>query len=220
MRALIQEKLWLWLNQLTDWYKPWQEKILAWSKPQREKFLAWWLPQQEKLLLWAAPQLEKLKARWQSLAAREKSTILGGGIVSAILLLYALIWSPLNSQLDSLRTKIAGEKKTAAWMQAADKHIRSLENQQSQAPAKTLSLRINAIQEELRQAPLGKNLSQLTQSNIDEIRGVFDRVDFDTLIAWLMEFSQQHDLTIKQASVRRLNNVGLVQAEFVFRVGH
>lgn len=219
MKILSQEKIRFWLNQMAAWCKPRQEKFLAWCGPQREKIMVWWQPQQEKLHVYATPYLEQLKTRWQSLASREKNVLLGGALATAILLLYALIWSPLNSKLDSLRLQIQGEKKTAAWIQAANKQILALENKQSQAPAKSLSLRINTIQEELRQASIGKNLTQLAQSNANEIHCVFDRVDFDTLIGWLMDFSQQHDLTIKQASVRRLNNIGLVQAEFIFRVG-
>jgi type II secretory pathway component PulM len=217
MNSLILKKSRLWLKQVISWYQPQQEKILAFSQPYREKLKTWWRPQQEKLAHWASPHYEKLKTRWQSLAPREKNALQGGALLVLVLLLYAFLWSPLNTHLDKLRTQIQGEKKTAAWIQTADKQIRALENEQKKISTQTLSLRLNTIQEELRQGPLSKMLTQLNQSGADEIHCVFERVDFDTLMGWLIPFAQEHDLSVKQASFRRLNNVGLVQAEFVFR---
>lgn len=182
------------------------------------KIRSLWDSLQEKLRRVAAPHLVTAKGRWQSLNRREKCTVLAGTILTSMLLFYLLIWSPLNTHLTELRGQILQEKKTAAWMQAADSALRKVESKQTKLTAKLLSQRINLIQEDLRQAPLHQNLTQLTQSSADEIRCVFDRVDFDTFIRWLMEFSQQHNLTIKQATVRRLNNVGLVQAELIFQV--
>lgn len=193
---------------------------LARYQPYQKKLLAWWQPWQKKLHTWTKPRLEQLQARWQSLNPRERYAALGGGITAGLLLFYALIWSPLNTHLDDLRTRIAGEKKTAAWMQAADQELRSLEERQSKLPFKQLSQRINAVQEDLRQAPLGKSLTQLSQSAPDEIHIVFDQVNFDELVAGVIAFSQQHHLTVKQAAVKRMNGSGLVQAEFVFKVGN
>ena len=202
MRTFFRKKIRFALKQAKRRYPLWQNKI------------------REKALLWVVPWLEKLKNRRQSLNSREKYSVLAGMALTIILLFYALIWSPLNSHLDNLRQQIRREKKTAAWMHAIDKQLHALESKQSQTPAKLLSQRINLVQEDLRQAPLSKNLTQLTQNSIDEIHCVFDHVNFDTLITWLLGFSQQHDLTIKQASLRRLNKIGLVQAEFVLQVRH
>lgn len=216
MKIVFHKRVYAWLKQLAARYQPQQEKIITQCKPYLEKIRLWWLPQQEKIAQWATPRLAQFKAHWHSLAAREKSIVLGGAIVAAALLFYALMWSPLNAHLDNLRTQIQAEKKTAAWIQAADKQIRSLESKQGPVSVKKQARRLNKIEEDLRQAPLSKNLTQLTQNSNEEIHCVYDQVDFDTLLAWLMPFTQEHELIVKQASIRRLNNIGLVQAEFTF----
>ncbi|HSW71689.1 MAG TPA: type II secretion system protein M [Gammaproteobacteria bacterium] len=216
----FSKKMKIWLVKGLAWYQTLFHQLLTQLKPYQKKISALWLPQQEKILLSARPRLAQLKTRWQTLDSREKNMLLGGAFITSFLLFYALIWSPFHSHLELLRQQIRAEKKTIAWMQVASKQLQALEGRQSMPSAKLLSERINLVQEDLRQTRLSKNITRLTQSSSDEIRCSFDRVDFDTLIKWLIPFSQQHDLTVKQASVRRLNTVGLVQAEFVFQVGH
>ena len=84
---------------------------------------------------------------------------------------------------------------------------------------KTPPLQLNALQEKISQAPVHEFLSQLTQVGPNEIRCSFNQIEFDTLITWLIDFAEQEKLVIKQANVHRLNNVGAVQAEFVFQAG-
>ncbi len=196
------------------------KKIVLQEKIQQslELLLRWFQPRREQIAVWAAPRLTALQGRWQSFNTREKYSVLTGASLIGIFLFYVLIWSPLNSHLADLRTEILREKKTAAWMQAADQTLRTVDSKQSKLSAKRLSQRINLVQEDLRQAPLHENITQLTQSAPNEIRCVFDRVDFDTFVPWLMMFSEERNLTIKQATVRRLNQVGLVQVELVLQV--
>jgi|GEM_PF-5730283 len=187
--------------------KPLAENLNRQIQAYFQKAQAFWQPYQEKL-----------KARWQNLESREKNTILGGTILVSILLLYILIWSPFHDHLDDLRQKIHHEKKTAIWMDAASRQLKSLEAKQEAPSGKLLSRRLNAVQEALSQAPHSKNMSQLAQTNPEEIHCVFDQVDFDSFMIWLIGFAQEQDLIIKQASIQRLNNVGLVKAELIFKI--
>src|SRR5690242_2951032 len=127
-----------------------RQKIQLW----RKQFMRWYQPQRDKIAASAAPHLARLQDRWQSLNTREKYSILTGATLTGLLLFYALIWSPLNTHLADLRTQILREKKTAAWMQAADQTLRALETQDGKISAKQLSQRINLVQEDLRQSPL------------------------------------------------------------------
>src|SRR5574338_1160088 len=120
MKILSQQKIQLCRKRFLSWYQPRRDQVAAWLAPRREKLLAAWRPLQEKMRVAAEPHLATVKKRWQSLNTREKYTVLSGAVVTAILLFYVLIWSPLDTHLDELRTQIRGEKKTAAWMQAAD----------------------------------------------------------------------------------------------------
>ncbi len=204
------------LSQCRSTGRLYWHKLRARCQPGVERLLAWWRPHQKELLSRAKPYLEKFQARWQSLNQRERYSVLGGGSVTALLLFYAFLWCPLTAHLDDLRLRIQAEKKTAAWVKAVNKQLQNLEERQPKSSVKQLSRRINLVQEDLQRAVYGKSLTLLTQTAPDEIRAAFDKVQFDEFIAWLMTFTQDHRLIVKEAGVKRLNNLGLVQVEVVF----
>lgn len=212
MKKTQREKRLAWLQlhlaQLRIYLKPWQERLDHYGKIL-----------QERLRVFLHPQQKKLKARWHSLSQREQHILCCGGLAATLLLFYVLIWSPLNTHLDDLRTRITAEKKTAAWAKNVDTQLRNLEERESKLSLKQLSRRINAVQEDLQEVPFRQNLTQLTQSAPNEIRVVFDKVSFDEWVAWLMTFSEQHHLIVKETAVKRLNNIGLVQVSLVLQVG-
>lgn len=190
------------------------KKLAIWIRPYQERVSIWWRPQHEKLLVW----YQKALQHWSNLAPREKYSVIGGSVVASLILLYTLIWSPITSQIITLREQIPREQKTLAWMKEADKQIELLKKDKISSGNKSLSLRLNTVQEKIQHSPMGKNLTQLTQLNTDEIHCTFNNVDFDKLVTWLIDFSQQENISIEQASVHRTNAPGIVQAEFVVRV--
>jgi type II secretory pathway component PulM len=183
-----------------------------------KKLIARWLPQQEKYLKKLQLQKKQALAGWQRLAPGKKYAFISGSSLLLFFLFYACLWSPLLLQLDGLRTQIRQDKATLLWMEAAGHKIKSLQKKSPQQLAKSLPLQLIQLQNALKQAPLNAAPRHLSVVGTDKIHCVFEKVDFDSFIAWLTAFSQQESFTLEEAHLERLNNHGLVHASLLLRV--
>lgn len=154
-----------------------------------------------------------MKEWWLSLSSEEKQTTLLGTLVAAILLIYALIWSPLSNKVDALRDKIHHNQALLSWMQQSDKKIELLEkSQQPSSRNANLSL-LNIIQTESNQTAFANNISQLQQAENDSVDLRLQKVSFDALIKWIIDLCSKEKLVITQLSATPGTTPGIVDAE-------
>ena len=157
-----------------------------------------------------------MKDGWMNLSLREKQTVALGSIALFVILIYLLIWSPLSHKIISLRTEVQRGQTTLHWMTIADQEIQIIEkNTEKTHAAHTAASLLSLAQHEINKSPLAKNLSQLRQSDNDSVQLTFQRVNFDNLVAWLTERSQQQNLVVTQAAIKQTGAPGIVTAELV-----
>jgi general secretion pathway protein M len=158
----------------------------------------------------------KFETWFDSLAEREKQIVTFGGIGVALLIIYALIYSPLVSHAAYLRDKIQTEQKTLIWIQAADKQIQAIEGQ-GKNKGKSVSpvLMLSILQKHITQAELDRNLTQMKQASNDSIQLQFQKVVFDKLITMLTAVMKENSVTISQMSVTAGSTPGIVNADIM-----
>lgn len=160
-----------------------------------------------------------LQEWWGHLAARERQAIRLGGMLLAIFILYQCIWSPLLTHVAFLRKEIDLQQKTLVWMQSADKAIRLLENHKKDKNKQTSPVMLlSFLQQQINQAGLQSQLSQLNQASNDTIEMHFQKVPFDSLIRLMILITKEQPVSISQFSVVADNVPGMVNADVIFHL--
>lgn len=151
---------------------------------------------------------------WRGLAAREKIVLGVGGTLAALLLLFMLVWLPLQHDLNRLRAEVPTEQQKIQWMQAQANRINQLRAANpNTVPSGGLasfveqSARTYGIRTLIK--PEGANAVHLT----------LDGVAFNGLLEWLTNLQKQGGARIDNASLEPTPTPGLVNARVLLRAG-
>lgn len=158
-----------------------------------------------------------MRDRFNNLNLREKQIISLGLFILIIALIYFLLWSPLDSAVTALRTQIRSDQGLLTWMQNADQQIRSLEKIETVAPSSSQRSLLGILQNAINETPLAKNVKQLHQMDVDSVQMVFENVNFDELMTWLIHMTKQENLMITQMIITPMNRSGLVHADLILK---
>jgi len=158
--------------------------------------------------------MNQLAEWWNGLAARERRTLILGAIALAIIFYVFIIWLPAHRQADQLRTRLAEQKATLAWMQQAAAEFRALRG--SAAPAPTAlggqSL-FSLVDQSARQAGLGNALRQVEPTGDKRVRVSLQQASFDSMVTWLATLKNQYGIEATLLSVRPTDSPGQVNAQ-------
>lgn len=158
-----------------------------------------------------------MKEWWDNLALREKQMLLLGFFFISAAIIYFFMWSPLSEKEENLRHQIQRNNELLSWMQETDKQILTIEKKTPIQPSRTKKSLLGFVQENINGSTLKENLTQLHQFETDSVQLVFQKVEFDKLITWLIKMTQQEGLTITQMSVTPSASAGIVQADLVLK---
>lgn len=158
--------------------------------------------------------LEPWRARWEELAPRERRAVAIAASVFVLFLLYALVWSPMQSELARLRT---GVPKTRAQLALMESQAREVAQLRARAPTATQSgnllstLEQSAVSQGLRQSitridPEGNNAAHVS----------FDTVGFNALLTWLNDLQGQ-GIRVDNATIQRRDAPGTVSVRLLLR---
>lgn len=156
---------------------------------------------------------------WNNLSLREKQTLSLGLLATSFFLAYYLLWSPLANKVDHLRIQIKRNQELLSWMQQADARIQAQQtvgNKPITNAPRSGSL-LSTVQNQINRTQLVSVMTQLHQLDADSVQLAFDKVDFDKLIVWLTQLSQQQNLSITQMSIVPSDAPGIVAADFVLK---
>jgi general secretion pathway protein M len=164
-------------------------------------------------------QWQKIKEWYEQLAIREKRAVTFGGIALGIFLIYAVIWSPLNTSAQNARVHLAEKQKTLRWMQAADQQIQAasgavLQQNKIDTPVALLSF----LQEKINKAGLSSYLSNLKQTNTDAISLSFQKIGFDKLMQFMINMLKEQPMTVTALSVTPSDTLGMVNVDMTVSV--
>ncbi|MEE4376254.1 MAG: type II secretion system protein GspM [Candidatus Competibacteraceae bacterium] len=161
-----------------------------------------------------------MNAWWQQLSLRERCLIGGGAGLLGVLLGYALLWLPLQDELNGLRETVAVQRTDLAWMRQAAGQIQRLEREattgRSQTSQQARSLLI-VVDQAAKAAGLETAIKQIEPQGNDQLRIQLEQVGFDQLISWLGALRQQHAITTVNGVLDRQAGNGLVNARLILQ---
>ncbi len=166
-----------------------------------------------------------MKTWWITLSVRERWILIGGSVVSIVLLFYALIWYPFQKQVATLQQTVMEQRAEVTWMRQAAREVQRL-TQAATVPPPIAGLSgrslLSLVDQTAREAGLGSALKRVEPQGTDQLRVQLDEVSFDALTRWLIVIEHQYGVVIDSLIMDRLRvdrpeNAGRVNARLVLQ---
>lgn len=154
----------------------------------------------------------ELPASLRSLSARDRRTLILGGVIAAILFVFAVIL-PLDRRVARLQTEVARKQADLVWMRTAAPEIAAA----GPVHGTTGESLIVIVDQSAHEAGLGSSLAGSQPSGRGNLSVQLEKAPFDSLVAWLARLSQQNGVQIETATIDSAGKPGLVNASLILK---
>ncbi len=151
---------------------------------------------------------------WRGLGPRERLLVGTGGALVAILLLYALLWTPLQRDLDRLRANLPREYEQLQWMRAQAARIKVLRAVPPVVPSGGL---LSFVEQSAQAYSIRPNIKRIEPQGPNTVSLAIDGVAFNSLVEWLANLQKQGGVRIENASLEPQPTPGVVNARLLLR---
>lgn len=156
---------------------------------------------------------------WENLLDRERRIVAVGSVIVGVLLIYALIWSPLSDAVADRKLQVESQRQLLIYLQQASAKISRLKASGISVDATVDSTGLLALVEQtLGSQQLNHYLKQVQQLQKNQIALTFEKVPFDKLMQWLQTLSTTHDIRVQNLSANRLAVIGTADVKMVLMV--
>jgi general secretion pathway protein M len=156
-------------------------------------------------------QLEALSAYWQARDPRERAILLVGGIVAVILLLYLLVWDPIQSDrqrlvrdLPKLRAQVEQFRRDAEEAEGLRARAKS------RGPGQSLQA---AVESSAKQANLGGAIKSVQALGTERAQVSGASVPFDGFVRWIAAIAQSDGVSVDSIQASAAAEPGRLQVE-------
>ncbi len=154
-----------------------------------------------------------LSSSLRSLSARDRRTLLIGGLIAAILFVLAVIL-PLDHSVARLHDQVAKKQADLVWMRSAAPEIAAAGPVQSNSSGESL---IVIVDQSARESGLGGSLAGSQPSGQGSLSVELEKAPFDALVGWLARLSQQNGVQIESATIDSAGAPGTVNASLILK---
>ena len=155
----------------------------------------------------------RLQAWYQELEPRERQMVLGGAIVIALILIYALLL-PLQRQVNAAQLRFGERQRDLLWLQSVAPQLAALKSAGASHGSESLVVLTDRV---ARGAGLASAIKGNQQSEDGSLSVHLEQAPFDAFIAWAGELVQQHGVLLVSASIEATSTPGLINASITLR---
>ena len=140
---------------------------------------------------------------WRRLQPRERALISVAALLVAIVLLWTLIWAPLQEARSSLADRIAGQRALLDWLDRVAPEVDRLRASRDSRPSLEGDSTLAVIDKGARAAGLAGALKRIEPGTGDDVRVVFDQASFPDLMRWLATTVAERPLAVARLTADR-----------------
>lgn len=147
-----------------------------------------------------------IKTWWQGLNLREQRLVLAMGSAISIVLLYSLLWQPLNDNLANTQKSLANRQALLAWVTdntARYQSVKSLGGKQKSSGSISSIVNRTANQQRL--------TITRTQPQGESLQVWIDSAPFTQLLFWLESLANNEGLQVQAIDLTQGDNPGEVR---------
>jgi len=166
--------------------------------------------------------MDSIKKYWTELQPRERLILAWGGLVVALILLYALLFQPLYRAIAHMESVLPDLRSNLVWMRQTDELMELggnvPVNQASEGANESL---LSIVESTARRAQIRKSIQQMVPvSDNKEVRVVLEDADFNQWLIWVDTLYKRYGVDIRQVTAERDDdkpNIAEIRVTF-FRV--
>jgi general secretion pathway protein M len=160
-----------------------------------------------------------MKAWFASLGGREQLMVAAAAFVFALFLVYALVWSPLQTSHETLQTRVNAQRATAAWMTQSAGQLQQLQRARGPAARGLGGKSLLAMADSTARANgLGSSLKRVEPEGSNNVRVWLEDASFDQVVKWLGIISSTYGIGTDSASMERVaGSVGKINARLTLQ---
>ncbi|HEY0339950.1 MAG TPA: type II secretion system protein M, partial [Steroidobacteraceae bacterium] len=147
-----------------------------------------------------------------SLSERDRRTLLIGGVVAALLLLYVVF--QLDSSVTSTRKRVMKKQADLVWMRNAAPEL-AADGPGAAPPGPGGQSLLVIVDRSARESGLASALAGSDPAGPGGLSVRLQKASFDALVPWLARLSQQNGIRVDTASIESAGSPGLVNAALV-----
>lgn len=146
-----------------------------------------------------------MKQWFESLSSREQQLVLGAGIVLVIGLFFQLIWGPIHNRLDKAEMTVKNKQILLTWINEKTAEYKQIKGSGKQVVSGSLSQLVN-------NAARRSNISLARmQPQGESLQVQIDLVEFNALVKWLADLTQNQGLIIEALDISNGEQPGTVK---------
>lgn len=152
-------------------------------------------------------------AWWQARAPGERRMLGWGGLASAVLLGWALVWHPLAMRRAQLQRDVDNQRRDLAYVRLGASEVAHLHVAGTRSRADRQGKSLLALADaSARGAGLEDALKRVEPVGARSVRVSFEAANFDALVQWIEGLSKGYGVEASDLSADRANGIGLVNA--------
>jgi general secretion pathway protein M len=157
-----------------------------------------------------------VKQWFQSRERREQRALIVAAAAMAAFALYAFLWQPLSRDVGQLRSRVADQRQTLAWMKRTAVRVQRLRANAAHAsvPTNTQPL-LSLADSTARKAGLHDVIRRLEPQGDTRVQLWLENAQFDTLIRWLAKLRATRAVTVANGSIQLDAKPGMVNAHLL-----
>jgi general secretion pathway protein M len=156
--------------------------------------------------------MNELKLFWQARTTRERMTLLVGGGLLLVALLYAFVWQPISRERQKLHVALPELRAKAAQMKLDAQEIQRLKGATT-AGAQNIR---GAIEQSAQASGMRDKLTSTDVLDKSRARVTLSDVPFDQFLAWLDRLQQDGHVRLEAGQVEALPQTGHVKVQATF----
>lgn len=161
--------------------------------------------------------MQALQHWWSQRDKREQWVLALGSVITVLLLVYTLLWQPLQQQATQLKVQVNAQIQLHQWMQQATQQVTYLKTRQSMQAKPSGSL-LYLLDKSLQGSPLQQADKRITPKNEQQVDVYYEQVAFAPLLQWLVVLQSQYGIEASDVAIQRLSQQqGLVTAQLKLR---
>jgi type II secretory pathway component PulM len=146
------------------------------------------------------------------LSERDRLVLIFCGIISALLLYYFVIISPLNERNANLVESNAQTRELIDWMQKAKVQLVHLHEQTKNKASANVSL-LSAIEQSVKRNRLDAAAGDIKQLDKNRVQVSFAQVDYFAVIRWIEDVQVTSASKIEKVSIQKTAKQGTVHLD-------
>jgi len=157
-----------------------------------------------------------------NLNPRERNSLIVGGIILGVLLIYTVLWKPFSNKVEKLEHSVQEQRALQQWINTASAEAQRLRATKNTNPAMQNTAGqslLSLVDQAAKKDRLGTALKRIEPEGAAKVRVWIEQAPFDDVVLWMGNLKDTYGVQVTNVSVDRQGTSALVNARITVEGG-